>query len=237
MKGGSSGSGRSLAEIIAKSGLLPEAVTLADLTILNEALTSLFARLREASTLYRDVPDDGRWGTIVTLRAMAEFLLRFQPIIADELYLPLFNLASALVSLEFNNVAPILRRIPRSGRAPDSVVRQVMVGTAVGAVKQLQFIGIDAAAARKAVAATLVKQGIKPTRGKGQISIRTIREWCERVDADTAAQMPTTKEAARMMSEKWQRRLASIPQPEAREEVLRNFSESIRRAESAGANN
>jgi hypothetical protein len=87
------------------------------------------------------------------------------------------------------------------------------------------------------VAATLAKQAIKPMRGKGQISTRTIREWCERIGADTAGQSPAAKEAARMLSEKWRCRLSSVPQPEARVAVLRALSESIRRAKAAGANN
>jgi hypothetical protein len=135
----SRGSARSLAEMIAESGFLPEGVRPADLTILNEALTSLFASLRVASKLYRDDPDHGRRGTAVTLTAVTEFLLRFRRTVSDELHLPLINLASALAALELNNVQPILRPVPRTGRAPDSAARQVMVGSAAGAVRQLEF--------------------------------------------------------------------------------------------------
>jgi hypothetical protein len=112
-----------------------------------------------------------------------------------------------------------------------------MVGTAVGAVKQLRLIGINAAEAQRAVAATLTKQGIKATRGKEQVSTRTIREWCERVDAETVVRTPTAKEAARMMTEKWRRRLLALPQVEAQGKVLANLSGNIRRAKAAGANN
>jgi hypothetical protein len=227
---------RSLAEVIAETGFLPEAVSPADINIVNQALTSLFAKLREASKLYRDKPDHGRTGTVVALRAIMEFLLRFRSTVTDELHLPLTALASALVGLDHNKLEPILKRTQRSGRAPDSPVRQVMVGTAVGAVKQLEFIGIPTAEARKAVAATLARQGIIPSRGTAQISSRTIREWSERVRADTAGRSPASKEASRMMSPKWQCRLSSKPREEARTAVLRALSESIRRAKVTGAN-
>jgi hypothetical protein len=82
----------------------------------------------------------------------------------------------------------------------------------------------------------MAKQGIMPNRGTALISPRTVREWCERVSADTTCRSPASKEVSRMMSPKWKRRLLSIPQEEARTKVLRAFSENVRRAKAAGAN-
>jgi hypothetical protein len=128
MSGEIQDSARPLAEAVAKSGFLPDTIEPTDLTILNEALGSLFAKLHEASKLYRDKPDHGRSGTVVALKATMEFLLRFRATATGELYVPFAALASALVGLNDNNVAPVLRRVPRTGRAPDNEVRQVMVG-------------------------------------------------------------------------------------------------------------
>jgi hypothetical protein len=93
---------------------------------------------------------------------------------------------------------------------------------------------LDALEAYKVVATTLAKQGIKLSRGNAKFSIRTIRSWCERVAA--APRSPAAREVARMISEKWQLRLKSIPREEARARVLMMLADSVCRAKAAGVN-
>jgi hypothetical protein len=215
-------------------GVLGETVGPGDLLVLNDVLDELFANLRDASALYLGGENGGRAGTVLALTAVWKFLMRFSPVVSEQLQVSLLNLASALIALDQNNVESILKPLPRNGRAPDSPARQAMVGYAVGAVRRLEFVGLSAPEAHRAVATTLSRQGIKPTRGRGQITERTIREWCARVAADTEGRTIAAVNAAPMLSEKWRSRLQSKPQAEARKFVLEALVSSVRRMQPGG---
>ena len=163
-------------------GKLPEAVGPAELETLNHALSILFGQLRDAKALFESSGNGGRAGTTAALRAVWMFLARFRAA-RDGLHVPLLDLASALMALNANNVVPILKPSPRSGRAYDSPKRQALVGFAAGAVEQLRWTGMSPAEAHRAVAAELLKSGVKPARGTGPIRARTVRDWCDRVSA------------------------------------------------------
>jgi hypothetical protein len=243
-------------------GVLPEIIGPADLEILNQALATLLGKLRDASTVYRNGRYGGRAGTLVALSAQWTFLMRFSPVLREVLHMPLLNLSSALLALNENNVEPILkpRTQPRGGRSYDSARRQALVGIAVGAVGQLQWTGMRPAEAHKAVAAALNKIGVAPARGKRPIQPRTLREWCERVNAgypllrvicssdpealrhwayranpDEAGLSAATVNAAEMLTDEARSRIEGLPVPAARDLVLRELSQTIRKMELAGA--
>ena len=161
---------------------LPEEVGPADLEGLNQALAALFAELRFARSL---PPGEthGRLGAVVALRAAWGFLIRFEPVLAQSLHVPLMSLHSALLALNENNVEPILKPTKRTGRATSSPRRYNLIGIAVGAAQRLEWTGLSAADANKMVAARLTALGIKPTRGKNGVTKDTLRRWREQINA------------------------------------------------------
>jgi hypothetical protein len=238
-------------------GVLPEVLNSSDLTTINQALSELFIKLRFALNLYQSRQLD-RAATIVSLNAAWQFLIWFDPVLNEQLHMPLLNLSSALIALNGNNVAPILRPTPtpKGGRAPDSPDRLVLIGIAVGTVGRLVWTKMPVREARKAVAAELVKLGVKSARGNRQITARTIKEWCDRVSADRAgmnsvlaggpgaianadpqeiARFGAVTNADAMTTATEKSRVDRLPQPAARRFILDVFRSSIQ-ARLAGAN-
>jgi hypothetical protein len=160
---------------------LPEKILPADLDALNEALAKLFDKLRFANSL---LPGEspGRQGAIVALNATREFLMRFEAVQAETLGGPLLHLANALDALNVNNIQPILKSPKRSGRAPSSIARYALIGFGVGAAQRLEWTGLSPEAADRTVAAKLKNLGVKPTRGKGGITVATLRGWREHIN-------------------------------------------------------
>src|SRR5216683_5662862 len=103
--------------------------------------------------------------------------MRFEPVLAETLHVPLMGLHGALLALNENNIEPILKPTKRSGRATSSPRRYALIGIAVGATQQLEWTGLSPADAHKAVAAKLRALGIKPTRGKNGVTADTLRRW------------------------------------------------------------
>ncbi len=161
---------------------LPEKIGPADLEALNQALGALFVELRFAHGL---PPGEthGRLSAVVTLRAAWGFLIRFEPVLAESLHVPLMSLHSALLALNENNIEPILKPIKRTGRATSSPRRYALIGIAVGATQRLEWIGLSPADANKAVATKLNALSIKPTRGKNCVTADTLRRWREQINA------------------------------------------------------
>ena len=106
------------------------------------------------------------------------------------------------------------------------------------------------------VASELVKLGIKSSRGNRKITVRTIKEWCDRTDADRkmadsilaggieAIAREGRKDIPRllavinadaMLTPKWRQRIELQPRPAARKFVLNLLRSSIQ-ARLAGAN-
>jgi hypothetical protein len=159
---------------------LSEKIEPADLDTLNDALAELFDKLRFA----RNLPPgeaDGRLGAVVALSAAWKFLMRFKTVQQETLYTPLLNLSNALLALTENNVAPMLAPDKRKGRAISSPARFAMNGIAVGAAQQLEWTGLSPTSACKMVATKLNSLGVKPTRGKTDLTGDTIRRWREEI--------------------------------------------------------
>jgi hypothetical protein len=225
---------------------------------LNQALTGLFADLRVASRLYTDKDFSDRAATLVALAATWHFLIEFRVVVDERLHLPLLNLSSALHALNENNVAPILKPTvtAKGGRAVDSPDRQVLIGIAVGTVGRLRWTGMPVLEAHGLVAAELVTLGIKPARGAGRITARTVKEWCQRVSnnrpvirsilaggaealakAEPAdiAQKSAVDQVDKMLSPKWQSLIECQPRDAARAFVLDSLRAAIQ-AKVAGGN-
>jgi hypothetical protein len=224
----------------------------------NKALAGLFADLRSASRLYTEKDFSDRAATLVALDAAWRFLMQFRATLDELLHLPLLNLSGALLALNNNNVAPILKPTvtPKGGRAFDSAARQVLIGVAVGTVGRLHWTGMPVLDAYRLVAAELVVLGIKPARGAGRITARTVKEWSQRLSANRLAirsilaggaeamakaepvdiaPISAVDQADEMLSPKWQSLIKCQPRDAARVFVLNSLRAAIQ-AKVAGDN-
>ena len=106
---------------------------------------------------------------------------------ADNLHVPLLSLHSALLALDENNVEAMLEPTKRTGRAPSSPSRYVLIGIAVGASLRLESTGLSTKDANKEVAEKLNALGIKPARGikpapgENGVTAGTLRRWRGRI--------------------------------------------------------
>jgi hypothetical protein len=230
---------------------LPERLRSSDLESVNQALAELFESLRCASRLYAEKDFSDRPATLVALNASWRFIMRFQSAIDEGLHLPMLNLSSALLALNNNVVAPILKptTTPKGGRAVDPPDRQVLIGIAVGTVDRLRLTRMPVLEARITVAAELAKLGFMPARGGGRITARTVGQWCERVSASRPvirsilaggpealakaepsdmAQFAAVQNADEMLSSKWQSLIECKPRVEARAFILNSLRRAIR---------
>jgi hypothetical protein len=237
---------------------LPERLRSSDLESVNKPLTGLFADLRSASRPYAEKDFSDREATIVALDATWRFLMQFRVTLDELLHLPPLNLSAALLALNNNNVTPILKPTAtlKGGSAFDSVDRQVLIGVAVGTVGRLRWTGMSVLKAYRLVATGLVMLGIKPARGAGPITARTVKEWCQRLSANrpairsilaggTAAlaeaepsdiaPMSAVVQADEMLSPKWQSLIERQPRDAARVFVVDSLRAAIQ-AKVAGGN-
>jgi hypothetical protein len=152
-------------------------------TPLERAVFCLQDKLQEASLL------EGRDAAIEALSAIMEFLSTISG--PDELQhqRPINALLSALMSLNDGKVLPLLEPVRRSGRSRNSVAQEGAKATAVFVVKRLCEIGMDVNEAYEKVALVCRKAGVRPGRKgaanqKGEMTARTVREWCEAISAD-----------------------------------------------------
>jgi hypothetical protein len=222
---------------------LPEEMGSADLQALNQAAGALFAELRFARGLQAG-ETRGRLGAVVALRAVWSFLTRFEPVLAESLHVPLMSLHSALLALNDNNIEPILKSTKRTGRATSSPRRYALIGIAVGAAQRLEWTGLSPEEANKAVAAKLNALGIKPTRGKNDLTADTLRRWRERISetrpllraqlklldigAEDIGWINAGTNAESMLTEDLREKVAALAQAEARRFVLASLEASIR---------
>lgn len=152
-------------------------------TPLERAVFSLQDKLQEASLL------EGRPGAIAALLAIAEFLssisspgdLRHQQSIN--------SLISALMSLDDGGVLPLLKPAHRSGRSRNSIAKESHIGLAAAIVKRLCESGLAFDKAYAKVALVCRKAGMKAGRKgapgqTGEVTARTVRGWCEGIEAD-----------------------------------------------------
>jgi hypothetical protein len=215
-----SGKIRLVEQMAAGFGILPEVLGESELELLNRVLAEMFDVLREAAVIRHAGGD--RAAAIKALRAAWTFIARFQVGLGENLHASLIDLSSALEALNNNNVEPLLKPTPApaGGRAPDSPARQALIGFAVGAVGRLQLAGLPRAAAHQAVADALHTVGIRPSRGSGRVTGRTVREWCERVAADSGVHSSAAMNAKLMLTEEWQAKIRAMPAADARKFTL-----------------
>jgi hypothetical protein len=165
-------------------GTLPETIAATDLDTLNMALGFFFARLREARRQFEEERDGGRVGAFTALAATWMFISMFRDPLQEHLQVPILRLQDALAALDNNLVEPMLKPIPRPGRAASSHAHAALKGHAAGTVTRLLQAGLERQEAHKAVAKLLAKLGIRPKRGSGGVTATTVRNWCDEVASD-----------------------------------------------------
>jgi hypothetical protein len=217
---GQSSGGIEFEEMVANFGILPAVIGDADLERLNRALAEMFDALTQAARLRHT--SNYRAAAIMALRAAWTFIARFEVGLGQNLHASLIELSSALIALNDNNVEPLLQPTPAmaGGRAPDSPARQALIGFAAGAVGRLRWTGLHRAEAHKLVADALRKVGVRPSRGSGRVTERTVREWCERATADYGGRSTAAMNAASMLTKEWEAKIKVLPPPDARKFVL-----------------
>jgi hypothetical protein len=164
-------------------GTLPEVITSSELQILNSALRSLFAPLREIRPLYQNAEtiEDRRRAICVALAFYCRFIQLFRKPLEEGLYVPILHLNDALVALNDNLVLPILQPIPKKGRSESSDVHNALKGLVAATVTYLCENGFRTPDAHKALAQWLNKLGVRSERGSGDITPGTVRYWCAEV--------------------------------------------------------
>jgi hypothetical protein len=210
------------------AGSLPEAVAEGDLDTLNSGLCFLFADLRSAKRLCREKGDNGRAGASAALGAIWRFVMLFKGPLAETLHVPILNLHASLDALENNLVEPILKPVPRIGRAPSSDRRDALKGCVAGTVERLLRTGLSRKDANLAVAKQLRQLGVGPERGSGEVTDDTVRHWCEEVAIDvgqhgTAAQMYHS-----MFTSAEVDRFSALPLDQARTHALDSLAGFVR---------
>jgi hypothetical protein len=206
------------------AGRLPEAVAENDLDTLKSGLRHLFADLRCADELYRKKGDNGRAGASAALGACWRFVMLFKGPLGEGLHVPILNLHASLQALDHNLVEPILRPIPCSGRAPSSDARAALRGCAAGTVQRLLQTGLKSQDANLAVANKLCQLGIRPERGSGEITDRTVRTWCEEVASDVGRHGTAAEVYESMFTSAEVDRFSALPVDQARSHALNSFA-------------
>jgi hypothetical protein len=139
-------------------GTLPEQIAGVDLEKLNRGLGFFFSYLRGASEVFYQSKYGGRHGAIMALNAAWRLVALFKQPSSENLFLPLLHLSTG--------------------------ARAALRGHAAGTVQRLVEAGLSLKDARTRVAKALNKLGVRPERGSGQTTARTVRTWCEEVAAD-----------------------------------------------------
>jgi hypothetical protein len=200
---------------------LPESVAKGDVPRLNIAFQHLWAELRKAQSDFAD--GNHLTGAYLSLVAVSAFLSLFGPVRREGLSMPLAAPESALWALDDGIVRPILKpaRRAKTGRARSSVLYQELKGTAVYVARRLHSLGLEQKEARKIVGAELRDIGVKPDRGSGDITIRTIRGWCDEVAADFRRRGTAAQRCYLLLSHSADKALDRMP-PEAATSLLRS---------------
>jgi hypothetical protein len=164
-------------------GALEEDITSSEqLQILNSALRSLFAALREIRPLYEKAEaQDHRRAICVALAFYCRFIQLFKKPLEEGLDVPILHLNDALAALNDNLVLPILRPIPKRGRSKSSDAHNALKGLVAATVTYLCENGFPAEDAHKALAQWLNKLCVRSERGSGDITPKTVFNWCNEV--------------------------------------------------------
>ena len=216
-------------EFLARSkGTLPETITESDLGTLNEGLGFLFAQLREARRRFAEEGDGGRAGAFMALGAMWKFIVLFDRPHAERLHTPILSLLDALAMLEENNVLPIVKPVPRPGRAPSSHGHAALKGQAAATVKRLIKAGMPLKEAHKAVAKELNKLGVRPERGSGRVTPHTVRNWCDEVASDVGRHGTAALMRADNFTDEEQKKFSALSKVDAKRFALASLAGFVR---------
>jgi hypothetical protein len=167
-----------------KLGTLPETIGEADLSTLNSALGFLFGRLREARGQFDQEGNNGRLGAYNALGACWTFITLFRTPLDECLHVPILRLQEGLAMLDQGRTEPMLKRVPRHGRARSSESYEGLKGHAAATVQLLLQAGLAQGDARRAVATQLSRLGIRPERGSGTVTATTVQNWSDKVSSD-----------------------------------------------------
>jgi hypothetical protein len=164
-------------------GALPEVITSSELQILNSALSFLFASLREVRQLYQKPEADRRHAIRVALAFYCRFIQLFQKPLEEGLDIPILHLNDALGGLDNNLVSPILQAFPKIGRSKSSDAHNALKGLVAATATYLCENDFSTEDSRKLLAQWLNKLGVRSERGSGDITPRTVRNWCAEVSS------------------------------------------------------
>jgi hypothetical protein len=210
------------------AGSLPEAVAEDDLDTLNAGLRFLFDDLRSAQRLYQEQGDSGRAGACAALGAIWRFLMLFRGPLAETLHVPILNLHASLQALDNGLVKPILKPVPRRGRAPSDDARAALKGCVAGTVQRLLRTGLSRQDANVAVAKQLTRLGVRPERGSaGEVSVNTVRHWCEEVAIDVGRYGTAATMYDSMFSRAEVDRFSALPLDQARSHALDSLARFV----------
>jgi hypothetical protein len=207
-----------------RKGTLPEEITSSELQILNSALKSLFAPLREIRPRYQEAEaKDRRLAIRLALSFYCRFIQLFQKPLEEGLDVPILHLNDALGGLDDNLVLPILQPIPKlkGGRSESSDAHKALKGLVAATVTYLCENGFRTPDAHKALAQWLNKLGVRSERGSGDITPTTVRNWCAEVSS-----LESTATAAimynKMLADSERERLAAAAEKATPESAARN---------------
>ncbi len=123
-------------------GTLPEAISERDLETLNAGLRFFFTDLRAAFELFQGREGHDRASAIKALGAVWRFIALFAQPLAENLQVPILLLQDALVALNGNHVAPMLRPVSHRGRAKAADDWAALKGRVAGAVMYLMHADV-----------------------------------------------------------------------------------------------
>jgi hypothetical protein len=203
-------------------GTLPEHITAADLEKLNTGLGFFFSYLRNASEIFHRSEDQGRHGAIIALDAAWRLVALFKQPFSENLFLPLLHLRDALGKLDEGTVASMLKPVRHRGRTTSTGARAALRGHAAGTVQRLVEAGLSLKDARALVAKALNELGVRPERGSGQTTARTVRTWCEEVAADVGRRGAAATIYEGMFTEGERARFSVLKSDQARQDLALN---------------
>jgi hypothetical protein len=205
---------------------LPEIIDESNLSVLNPALGFLFGRLREARALFEQKGDNGRLAAMIALSAFWQFITLFRTPLAENLHIPIVRLRDALAMLEHNKIEPILRPVPRRGRARSSHSYAAIKGYATATVELLRQAGLDPQGAHRAVARVLRQVGIRPERGRDPVTGTTVKNWCDEIAEDYGRRGTAALTHDLFLGDE-QERFSALPKDKAKGFALRLLAASV----------
>ena len=210
-------------------GILPEAIGVSDLDVLNSALERLFTQLRKAQVQFKIEGDDGRQGAFTALGALWKFITLFRRPREESLHTPILRLHDALVMLNQNRVEPILRSIRRKGRAPSSHAHAALKGHAAATVHRLLAAGRTRNNAHEEVAKALGRVGVRSERGRGVVSATTVRNWCDEISADVGRHTTAALMYDSIVNPDEMKRFLLLPKDNARCLALQSLTQWVQK--------